>query len=282
MTEKGRLFLCATPIGNLKDITLRVLETLNNVDLIACEDTRQTLKLLNHFEIKKPVTSYFEHNKQFKGEEIIEELLAGKDVALVSDAGMPGVSDPGYELVVECIKKGIEVTALPGPVAAITGLVLSGLDTRRFCFEGFIPRTKKDKRQFFQNLINEERTIVFYESPHRLLETLEVIREVWGSKRRIAVCRELTKMFEEVKRGTVDEVLNYFREQKIKGEFTLIIEGAQPVKVERGLDWARNRVKELVEEGLTNKEAVKLAAKEADISKRVLYEEIMIKKDNHE
>ncbi|NLT95141.1 MAG: 16S rRNA (cytidine(1402)-2'-O)-methyltransferase [Clostridia bacterium] len=276
MQDKGRLFLCATPIGNLKDITLRVLETLKEVDLIACEDTRQTRKLLNHFSIEKPVTSYFEHNKKYKGEKIIETLLAGKNVALVSDAGMPGVSDPGQELIQDCLKAGIEFTVLPGPVAAITGLVLSGLSTQRFAFEGFIPRTKKEKKAFFQRLISEERTLVFYEAPHRLLETLEVMEEVLGN-RQMAACRELTKKFEEIMRGSIGEVYQFFKDKGIKGEFTLVVEGAPPKKEEKGLEWALNRVEELKGQGLTAKEAVKVAAKESGIGKRELYEKVMVK-----
>lgn len=276
MQDKGRLFLCATPIGNLKDITLRVLETLKEVDLIACEDTRQTRKLLNHFSIEKPVTSYFEHNKKYKGEKIIETLLAGKNVALVSDAGMPGVSDPGQELIQDCLKAGIEFTVLPGPVAAITGLVLSGLSTQRFAFEGFIPRTKKEKKAFFQRLISEERTLVFYEAPHRLLETLEVMEEVLGN-RQMAACRELTKKFEEIVRGSIGEVYQFFKDKGIKGEFTLVVEGAPPKKEEKGLEWALNRVEELKGQGLTAKEAVKVAAKESGMGKRELYEKVMVK-----
>jgi len=274
--DKGRLFLCATPIGNLKDITMRVLETLKEVDLIACEDTRQTRKLLNHFSIEKPVTSYFEHNKKYKGEKIIETLLAGKNVALVSDAGMPGVSDPGQELIQDCLKAGIEFTVLPGPVAAITGLVLSGLSTQRFAFEGFIPRTKKEKKAFFQRLISEERTLVFYEAPHRLLETLEVMEEVLGN-RQMAACRELTKKFEEIMRGSIGEVYQFFKDKGIKGEFTLVVEGAPPKKEEKGLEWALNRVEELKGQGLTAKEAVKVAAKESGMGKRELYEKVMVK-----
>jgi len=277
VVTKGRLFLCATPIGNLKDITLRVLETLQEVDLIACEDTRHTLKLLTHFSIVKPVTSYFEHNKKYKGEKIITKLLEGKDVALVSDAGMPGVSDPGQDLVEECIANGIEVIALPGPVAAITGLVLSGLSTQRFCFEGFIPRVKGEKRAFFKKLANEERTLIFYEAPHRFLGTLEIMGEVFGDQRQMAACRELTKKFEEVVRGTISDVLKHFNQKNIKGEFTIVVAGAEPIKEEKGMDWALAKVAELQSQGLTAKEAVKQAAQEADISKRELYDQVMVK-----
>ncbi|MFZ7102177.1 MAG: 16S rRNA (cytidine(1402)-2'-O)-methyltransferase [Peptococcaceae bacterium] len=276
MENKGRLFLCATPIGNLQDITLRVLETLREVDLIACEDTRQTLKLLNHFSIEKPVTSYFAHNQKHKGDKIMAELLAGKKVALVSDAGMPGVSDPGQDLITRCITEDIAFTVLPGPVALITGLVLSGLDTGRFSFEGFIPRTKKEKRVFFTGLSNEERTLVFYESPHRLLETLAIMRDIFG-ERKIAACRELTKKFEEVVRGTIAEVLEHFTVKGVKGEFTLVLEGSPPLREEKGLEWAIKKVRELEEQGIASKDAIKQAAKEADISKRELYEVLMVK-----
>jgi len=276
VTTKGRLFLCATPIGNLKDITLRVLETLHEVDLIACEDTRQTLKLLTHFSIVKPLTSYFEHNKKYKGEKIIAKLLEGKDVALVSDAGMPGVSDPGQDLVEECIDNGIEVIALPGPVAAITGLVLSGLSTQRFCFEGFVPRVKAEKRAFFKKLASEERTLIFYEAPHRFLGTLEIMGEVFGD-RQMAACRELTKKFEEVVRGSILDVFEHFTQKGIKGEFTLVVAGAEPIKEEKGMDWALAKVAELQSKGMTAKEAVKEAAKEADISKRELYDQVMVR-----
>ncbi|MBR2627301.1 MAG: 16S rRNA (cytidine(1402)-2'-O)-methyltransferase, partial [Peptococcaceae bacterium] len=196
----GTLYLCATPIGNLQDITLRVLETLKTVDLVACEDTRKTLQLFNHFEISKPVTSYYEHNKMAKGNVIIQQLKEGKNIALVSDAGMPGISDPGYDLVQQCLEEDIPFTVLPGAVAAITGLVLSGLPTDRFAFEGFIPRQKKERLQYFQNLAQEERTMIFYESPHRLEDTLKTMIEVFPD-RSMAAARELTKKFEEIVRG---------------------------------------------------------------------------------
>ena len=276
MPEKGRLFLCGTPIGNLEDISLRTLETLKKVDLIACEDTRQTRKLLNHFEINTPLTSYYEHNKVLKGEKLIQQLLEGKDIALVSDAGMPGISDPGQDLVQSCIKENIEFTVIPGPVALITGLVLSGLDTNRFCFEGFVPRNKRDKKRCFAELEKEERTIIFYEAPHRLLETLTILEEILGT-RQIAICRELTKKYEEVFRGSIGEALDYFRTKGVKGEFTLIIEGAKPENKVKGLEWAIARFNQLVEEGQPSKEAVKVAAKEAQINKRDLYEVVMKK-----
>lgn len=277
MTKKGCLFLCPTPIGNLQDITLRVLETLKNVDLVACEDTRHTKKLLNHYQIKTPLTSYYEHNKSFKGEVLIKELLAGKNIALVSDAGMPGIQDPGEDLVKECIKQEIEFVVLPGPVAAITGLVASGLSTKRFSFEGFLPREKRVKREWLKSLTWERRTMIFYESPHRFLNTLEIMLEIWGT-RQIAVCREMTKKFAEIKRGTIQEIWEYYQGQDIRGEFTLIVDGNQEEESEKDLAWALEKAKELIDLGVSPKDAVKQMAKESGIKKRDLYNEIMVKK----
>ncbi len=267
----GTLYLCATPIGNLQDITLRVLETLKTVDLVACEDTRKTLQLLNHFEISKPVTSYYEHNKMTKGDVIIQQLKNGKNIALVSDAGMPGISDPGYDLVQQCLAEDIPFTVLPGAVAAITGLVLSGLPTDRFAFEGFIPRQKKERLQYFQNLAHEERTMIFYESPHRLEDTLKTMMEVFP-ERSMAAARELTKKFEEIVRGTPAEVLAHFEAEGIRGEFVLLLHGADPAPPEeRGIDWAVDRVAQLEADGISQKDAIKQAAKEAGLSKRDVY-----------
>ena len=267
----GTLYLCATPIGNLQDITLRVLETLETVDLVACEDTRKTLQLLNHFNISKPVTSYYEHNKMTKGDVIIQHLKDGKHVALVSDAGMPGVSDPGYDLVQQCLAEDIPFTVLPGPVAAVTALVLSGLPTDRFCFEGFIPRHKKERQHYFERLLKEERTMIFYESPHRLEDTLKTMAEVFP-ERPMAAARELTKKFEEIVRGTPAEVLAHFEQNGIRGEFVLLLHGAEPAAPEtRDIDWAVARVAQLEAEGISQKDAIKQAAKEADLSKRDVY-----------
>lgn len=267
----GTLYLCATPIGNLQDITLRVLETLKTVDLVACEDTRKTLQLLNHFEISKPVTSYYEHNKMSKGDVIIQQLKDGKNIALVSDAGMPGISDPGYDLVQQCLAEDIPFTVLPGAVAAVTGLVLSGLPTDRFSFEGFIPRQKKERLQYFQNLVQEERTMIFYESPHRLEDTLKTLIEVFPD-RPMAAARELTKKFEEIIRGTPSEVLAHFEAEGIRGEFVLLLHGADPAPPEeRGIDWAVERVAQLEADGISQKDAIKQAAKEAGLSKRDVY-----------
>ncbi len=267
----GTLYLCATPIGNLQDITLRVLETLKTVDLIACEDTRKTLQLLNHFSISKPVTSYYEHNKMVKGDVLLQQLKEGKNIALVSDAGMPGISDPGYDLVQQCLEEDIPFTVLPGAVAAVTGLVLSGLPTQRFAFEGFIPRVKKERLQFFQNLQQEERTMIFYESPHRLEDTLKTMAEVFPD-RPMAAARELTKKFEEIVRGTPSEVLAHFAEQGIRGEFVLLLHGAEPAEPEeRDINWAVARTAQLEQEGIAQKDAIKQAAKEAGLSKRDVY-----------
>ena len=267
----GTLYLCATPIGNLQDITLRVLDTLKTVDLVACEDTRKTLQLLNHFSISKPVTSYYEHNKMTKGDVIIQQLKEGKNIALVSDAGMPGISDPGYDLVQQCLAEGITFTVLPGAVAAITGLVLSGLPTDRFAFEGFVPRQKKERQQFFLNLLHEERTMIFYESPHRLQDTLETMAEIFPD-RTMAAARELTKKFEEIVRGTPSEILTHFETEGIRGEFVLLLHGAQPaLPEERDLDWAVERTVQLEADGIPQKDAIKQAAKEAGLSKRDVY-----------
>lgn len=267
----GTLYLCATPIGNLQDITLRVLETLKTVDLIACEDTRKTLQLLNHFSISKPVTSYYEHNKMTKGDVILQQLKDGKNIALVSDAGMPGISDPGYDLIQQCLAEHIPFTVLPGAVAAITGLVLSGLPTNRFAFEGFVPRIKKERVQFFQNLLAEERTMIFYESPHRLKDTLETMQQVFP-ERTMAAARELTKKFEEIVRGTPAEVLQHFETEGIRGEFVLLLHGAEPIQPEeRDLDWAIARTAQLEQDGISQKDAIKQAAKEAGLSKRDVY-----------
>lgn len=267
----GTLYLCATPIGNLQDITLRVLETLKTVDLVACEDTRKTLQLLNHFSISKPVTSYYEHNKMVKGDVLLQHLKEGKNIALVSDAGMPGISDPGYDLVQQCLEEDIPFTVLPGAVAAVTGLVLSGLPTQRFAFEGFIPRVKKERLQFFQNLQQEERTMIFYESPHRLEDTLKTMAEVFPD-RPMAAARELTKKFEEIVRGTPSEVLAHFDENGIRGEFVLLLHGAEPAEPEeRDINWAVARTAQLEQEGISQKDAIKQAAKEAGLSKRDVY-----------
>jgi len=267
----GILYVCPTPIGNLKDITLRTLEVLQSVDLIACEDTRQTLKLLTHYEIKKPLTSYFEHNKLTKGDYIISKLLQGENVALVSDAGMPGISDPGYELIQQALAAGISYTVLPGASASVTALVLSGLPNGRFCFEGFLPKNKKERTALLQKLQTEDRTMIFYESPHHLVATLEDFAQTFPD-RQMAVCRELSKKFEEVCRGSVEELLADFSMRDIKGEFVLIVKGAPPIEDERkDLPWAIARTKFLIEQGIREKDAIKQAAQESMLPKRDVY-----------
>jgi len=270
----GTLYLVGTPIGNLGDITLRALETLKSVDLIAAEDTRQTKKLLVHFSIKKPVTSYYEHNKRTKGEVIIEKLLIGKKVALVSDAGMPGISDPGSDLVRECIEKNIEISVIPGPSAVVAGLVASGQDTSAFVYGGFFPRQTKDKKKLMEQLAKEPRTIVFYESPHRLCQTLEEIKKNWGD-RNCCVAREITKIYEEFKRGTLSEVLQYYQERNVKGEITLIIGGYKPETTIFSWEEIEARVGVLIGRGLSKKEAIKESAAEYGIPRRDLYNRLM-------
>ena len=273
---KGSLFLVGTPIGNLRDISVRALETLKVVDLIAAEDTRHTQKLLNHYEIKKPVTSYFEHNKHIKGQVLINEMLSGKNIALVSDAGMPGISDPGSELVRQCIDEGLKITVIPGASALLTGLVASGLDTSGFVFLGFFPRTKKDRKKLLQKLQEESRTLVFYESPHRIVEALNDILEAWGD-RECCVARELTKIHEEYNRGLLSEVIALYRDKAaIKGEITAVIAGKIPEQaVKPEWETLENEVERLVAAGLSRKEAVKEAAKTLGVSRRELYNRLM-------
>lgn len=273
--ECGTLFLVGTPIGNLGDITLRALETLKSVDLIAAEDTRQTRKLLNHYAITKAVTSYHHHNRHAKGARLLEELGRGTNIALVSDAGMPGISDPGSDLVKACIDQGITVTVIPGPSALITGLAASGLDTGGFLYCGFFPRQKKDRKKLLDSIGGEERTLIFYESPRRLAATLREMREAWGD-RRCCVARELTKVFEEYRRGTIGEILIGLEDQEVKGEITLVVAG-NPRETAAAASWeeAENMVEELVKTGLSRKEAVKETALELGIIKRELYARVM-------
>ena len=216
MNKTGKLYLCATPIGNLEDITLRVLRTLKEVDLIAAEDTRNSIKLLNHFDIKTPMTSYHEYNKIDKGHVLVEKMLAGTDIALITDAGTPGISDPGEELAAMCYEAGIEVTSLPGPAACITALTLSGLHTRRFAFEAFLPADKKERKIILEELSNETRTIILYEAPHRLVRTLGELREALGN-RRMTLCRELTKKHETAFRTTIDDLIGFYKDEKPLG-----------------------------------------------------------------
>ncbi|WHH57064.1 16S rRNA (cytidine(1402)-2'-O)-methyltransferase [Petroclostridium sp. X23] len=286
MNEKGMLYLCATPIGNLEDITLRVLRILREVDLIVAEDTRQTIKLLNHFEINKPLTSYHEHNKIEKGKYIVEQLKQGKNVALVSDAGTPAVSDPGEDLVALCIENEIGITSLPGPVAAITGLIISGLPTGRFCFEGFLTVNKRNRKEHLEGVRDDTRTLIFYEAPHKLNNTLKDMLEVFGD-RRIALARELTKRYEEVFRGTITQAIDRFEENLPKGEFVVIIEGAdkEKIKAEQQQQWEEMSVQDhidlYVNQGMDRKEVLRKVAKDRGVSKREIYAlQLESKKEN--
>ncbi|HNR04736.1 MAG TPA: 16S rRNA (cytidine(1402)-2'-O)-methyltransferase [Bacillota bacterium] len=272
----GILYLCATPIGNLEDITLRCVRVLREADIIAAEDTRQAIKLLNHFQIRKPLISYHEHNKHEKGKEIVELLRSGKNIALVSDAGMPAISDPGEELVRLCIDSGIEIIPLPGPSASLTALIVSGLSTRRFCFEGFLPSNKKERKERLKKLSAETRTIIVYEAPHRLLDTLGEIMEYLGD-RRISVSREITKKFEETVRGEISSVIGIFKERAVKGEFVLIIEGiSEKELVDIELKkWDNVSVEEHIamylQQGADKKEAIKMVAEDRKLPKKEVY-----------
>lgn len=274
----GQLYLCATPIGNLEDMTFRVVRTLKEVDLIAAEDTRNSIKLLNHFDIHTPMTSYHEFNKFPKGKELVEKMLAGTNIALITDAGMPGISDPGEELVAMAVEAGVPVTVLPGPAACVTALTLSGLPTRRFAFEAFLPRDKKERRVILEELKTETRTIVLYEAPHRLLQTLEELVGALGESRRITVCRELTKRHETAFRSTLGEALAHYTAEEPKGECVLVVEGKdreELVKEEQD-NWLSLSIEEHMQhyesQGISNKEAMKLVAKDRGVTKRDIYQ----------
>ncbi len=272
----GTLYLCATPIGNLDDITFRVLETLKNVDVIAAEDTRNSIKLLNRFEIKTPMTSYHEFNKYDKGRELIRQLLEGKNIAVITDAGMPGISDPGEELVKMAYEAGVPVTVLPGACACVTALTLSGLPTRRFCFEAFLPTDKKERKDVLAELKDETRTIVLYEAPHRLVKTLAELMEALGD-RRLTICRELTKKHEEAFRTTFTEALSFYEENEPKGECVLVIEGADREELRRAEQesFAELSLEEHMErylsQGMSKKDAMKAVAADRGVSKREIY-----------
>jgi len=269
----GMLYLVPTPIGNLGDISQRCRETLEQADFIAAEDTRVSLKLLNHLGIKKSLVSYYEHNKAFKGDQIVQRILAGETCALVSDAGSPAISDPGEDLVKQCAEAGIVVCAIPGPCAAITALSISGQSTGRFCFEGFLSTAKKSRREHLDSLKNEMRTMIFYEAPHKLSATLEDLAEAFGSDRPISLCRELTKLHEEVIRTTLGQAVEYYQENPPKGEFVLVVAGApaQETAVASDSD-AAARVAQLMQEGMSRKDAVKQTAKELNLPKNVVYD----------
>lgn len=276
----GKLYLCATPIGNLEDMTLRVLRTLKEVDLIAAEDTRNSIRLLNHFEIKTPMTSYHEYNKIEKAHDLIRQMKDGKNVALITDAGTPGISDPGEELVKMCHEEGIEVTSLPGACACITALTVSGRPTRRFCFEAFLPSDKKEKQAVFKELKDETRTIVLYEAPHRLVRTLEELLEALGN-RSITICRELTKKHETVFLTTIEEALAHYRETDPKGECVLVIEGKsrEELQKEERKQWEdvslEEHMKIYTDQGLDRKDAMKQVAKDRGVPKRDVYQGLL-------
>ena len=273
----GKLYICPTPIGNLEDITYRTLRVLNEVDLIAAEDTRHSMKLLNHFEISKPLTSYFEHNKDTKGIYLINKLLEGENIALISDAGMPGISDPGEDLIRLAIENNIEVDVLPGASAFVIALVGSGLNTYKFAFEGFLERDKKLRRSRLEEVKEEERTMIFYESPHRLKDTLKDMLKILGN-RKISVNRELTKKYQEVIREDIETVINIFNEKEAKGEFVLIVDG---FKGEKTLvnDYSnlneREYVEALLEDGMSKKDAIKVVCKERKLKKDFVYKQVL-------
>ena len=269
----GMLYLVPTPIGNLGDISQRCRETLEQADFIAAEDTRVSLKLLNHLGIKKSLVSYYEHNKAYKGNVILDRILAGETCALVSDAGSPAISDPGEDLVKQCAEAGITVCAIPGPCAVITALSISGQSTGRFCFEGFLSTSKKSRREHLDALIGETRTMVFYEAPHKLLSTLEDMAAVFGEDRPISLCRELTKLHEEVIRTTLGKAIAMYKENAPKGEFVLVVAGAIPVeKAQPTAEDAAARVAQLMAEGMSRKDAVKQTVQELKLPKNVVYE----------
>lgn len=276
----GMLYLCATPIGNLEDITYRVLRILKEVDLIAAEDTRNSIKLLNHFEIKTPMTSYHEYNKFDKGRYLVEQMLEGKNIALITDAGTPGISDPGEELVAMCYETGIQVTSLPGAAACITALTLSGLPTRRFAFEAFLPSDKKERAVVLEELKQETRTIILYEAPHRLVKTLEELLEKLGD-RKISLCRELTKKHETVFRGSLLEAFSWYKENPPKGECVMVLAGRSREEIEQEArqKWEDMPLEEHMEyymsQGIDKKEAMKLVAKDRGISKRDVYQALL-------
>lgn len=268
----GTLYLVPTPIGNLGDISRRMADTLEAVDFIAAEDTRVTLKLLNHLGLKKPLVSYYRHNTEAAGEAVLGRLLAGEDCALVTDAGTPAISDPGEELVALCAERGVAVVSIPGPCALITALAASGLPTGRFTFEGFLPMNKKNRSARLNSLLGEERTMIFYEAPHKLAATLADLAAAFGGERRLALCRELTKLHEEVRRTTLGEAAEFYRDNEPRGEFVLVVEGAPPAEEEEmTLEQGLERVKELRERGLSLKDAARQAAKETGLPKNELY-----------
>lgn len=272
----GAIYLVATPIGNLEDITFRAVKTLREVDMIAAEDTRQTLKLLNHFEIRKPLVSYHEHNKRESGEKLIREALNGKNIALVTDAGTPGISDPGEDIVKLAVENDIEVFLIPGAAAFVYALVVSGLSTSRFIFDAFLPRDNKPKKERLMELKNEERTIVFYEAPHRLIRTLEDIYEIFG-ERRVSICRELTKKHEEILRCSLSEAIRIHEEKEPRGEYVIVIEGRDRSDIEREKQMefeemsVEEHIKMYMDRGINKKDAIKMVSKDRKMQKSEVY-----------
>lgn len=279
---EGKLYLCATPIGNLEDITFRVVRILKEVDLIAAEDTRHSIKLLNHFNITTPMTSYHEFNKYDKAKYLVEQMKTGRSVACITDAGTPGISDPGEELVRQCMEEGIEVTSLPGPVACITALTMSGLPTRRFCFEAFLPSDKKERQLILDELKTETRTTILYEAPHRLLKTLKELNEVLGN-RRITVCRELTKKHETVLASTLEDAILFYESEPPKGECVIVMEGksVEALKEEKRQNWMELSLEEHMDyylnRGMDKKAAMKAVAKDRNMQKREVYQALIEK-----
>ncbi|RDY25363.1 16S rRNA (cytidine(1402)-2'-O)-methyltransferase [Romboutsia weinsteinii] len=273
----GKLYICPTPIGNLEDITYRTLRVLNEVDLIAAEDTRHSIRLLNHFDISKPLTSYHDHNQNTKGDYLINKLLDGENIAVISDAGMPGISDPGEQIIRQAIENNIEVEVLPGATAFVTALVGSGLNTYKFAFEGFLDRDKKTRREQLESIKEEKRTIIFYESPHRLKDTLKDMLKILGN-RNISVNRELTKKYQEIIREDIESVINIFNEREVKGEFVLIVDGFKgEVTSKNNFDdlSERDYVVKLLEDGVDKKEAIKIVCKDRKLKKDIVYKQVL-------
>lgn len=279
--KTGTLYLCATPIGNLEDITYRVLRTLKEVDLIAAEDTRNSIRLLNHFEIKTPMTSYHEYNKIDKAYQLVAKMREGKNIALITDAGTPGISDPGEDIVRICYEEGIPVTSLPGAAACITALTMSGLPTRRFAFEAFLPKDKKEHQAVLEELKTETRTIIIYEAPHHLVRTLQELSDTLGGDRRLTICRELTKRHEEKLQMTLADSLSYYEVNEPRGEYVLIIAGRsrEEMKKEEQAGWEALSMEEHMahyeSQGIDRKEAMKRVAKDRGVSKRDIYQALL-------
>ena len=270
--KPGTLYVVGTPIGNLEDITFRAVRILQTVDMIAAEDTRHTGKLLQHFQVKTPQVSYHEHNRTSRISELLEHLVNNKAIALVSDAGMPGISDPGYELVKACIEAGIPVVPIPGASAAITALSAAGLPTDRFVFEGFLPAKSQHRQEHLESLQTESRTLIFYESPHRLRETLQDLADVWGSDRQIVLGRELTKLYEEFWRGTIAEAIAHYSEREPQGEYTLVVAGIPPSQPQLTQEQLKAELKQLISQGISRSQASRQLAKATFLSRRQLYQ----------